>query len=328
MNEQMLIIEQASSELIQEAIQLEASDIHFYPSLTEYTIYNQKDGHLQKRRTIPKAMGKRMISHYKFLAKLDVTEHRKAQSGSFQKELDGKSYSFRVSTMPSMHEESVVIRLQKKDDVMSLDQLFTQPEWKQQTEKLLVQKQGLVVITGPTGSGKTTSLYSMITYCVNVLDRHVISLEDPVEHPVNYLLQVQVNEKTGFTYDAGLKAILRHSPDVIMIGEIRDSATALTAIRAALTGHLVLTTVHAKDNEGVIYRLLDLGVRKEELKQTLSGIFSQRLIATHEGQREAEFSIAVAHQLNHYFQQMDSVEVGEKGEDNTESSSTFPTIYL
>ena len=145
------------------------------------------------------------------------------------------------------------------------------------------------MLTGPTGCGKTTTIYSLTAHCVNQLERHVITLEDPVENNHSHLLQIQVNEQSGMTYSAGLKAILRHSPDVIMIGEIRDSETAKIAVQAALTGHLVLTSVHSKDPAGCFYRMMDFGISAEELRQTMVCISAQRLIRRYFG-KEGQYS--------------------------------------
>ena len=142
----------------------------------------------------------------------------------------------------------------------------------------MLSRQGLICITGPTGCGKTTTMYSLTSYSAHQLNRHVISLEDPVENSQSHLLQIQVNERSGISYASGLKAILRHSPDVIMIGEIRDAETAQAAVRASLTGHLVITTLHAKNPLGCLYRLMDLGIPIDDLQQAILGITSQQLV--------------------------------------------------
>lgn len=166
------------------------------------------------------------------------------------------------------------------------------PKFSEKLIGLVSNKQGLLLFCGATGSGKTTSLYSLVHYCSKTLARHVISLEDPVESNQSHLLQIQVNERAGVTYAVGLKAILRHSPDVIMIGEIRDQETANIAVQAALTGHLVLSTVHAKDTVNCLFRLMDLGVSIEEMRQALLGIVAQCLIQVgNTEERKALFEI-------------------------------------
>ena len=174
-----------------------------------------------------------------------------------------------------------------------------------------LERQGLVLLTGPTGCGKTTTMYSLTAHCVNHLERHVITLEDPVENNHSHLLQIQVNEQAGMTYSTGLKAILRHSPDVIMIGEIRDSETAKIAVQAALTGHLVFSTVHSKDPVGCIYRMMDFGISAEELRQTIVCISAQRLIRTASGKLGAVFEIMQGDKLDHM---MDAIIQGERVE--------------
>lgn len=296
------IIEVKSVQLLEQAIQYGASDIHFFPQTEHYTIHFQKSGELHEMTQYPRALSSRMISYFKFMSELDITETRRPQSGSFFKAFGENQYSFRVSTMPAMHKESVVVRIQKEDAVISFKHLFLENEWRQQMERVLNLKQGLIAITGPTGCGKTTTMYACTSHCVKHLNRHVITLEDPVEREVKDVLQVQVNERFGFTYDAGLKAILRHSPDVIMLGEIRDRYAAETAVRAALSGHLVLTTVHSKDLLGVLYRLLDLRVTREQLEQTIVAILTQRLIDDPMTERrQAVFQIATEEKLERLF---------------------------
>lgn len=309
------IIELKSIQLLEKAIEYGASDIHFFPQTDCYTIYFQKSGELHEMTQYPRALSSRMISYFKFMSELDITETRKPQSGSFFKAFEGAQYSFRVSTMPAMYKESVVVRIQKEDAVISFEHLFLEDKWREQMERVLRLKQGLIVITGPTGCGKTTTMYACTSHCVQKLNRHVITLEDPVEREVENVLQVQVNERFGFTYDAGLKAILRHSPDVIMLGEIRDRHAAETAVRAALSGHLVLTTVHSKDLIGVLYRLIDLGVTRDQLEQTIAAILTQRLIdhpATKN--RYAVFQMATAEALDRLFA---LVKAGERDDAET-----------
>lgn len=285
-------IETTCLNLLEKAINSEATDIHFVPTIGGYDVTIRKHSHFSKVGEYPHTLGGRLISFFKFLSSLDISEQRRPQSGSFHKSFSDCNFSFRVSTIPSIQlRESVAIRIQKHDKIVPLEQLCLDPEWTQQLAYAAACRQGLFLVTGPTGSGKTTTLYSLTSHCVNELQRHVISLEDPVENNHSHLLQIQVNERSGITYSAGLKAILRHSPDVIMIGEIRDSETAKIAVEAALTGHLVLSTIHAKDPVGCLYRLLDLGVHKEELRQTIIAISAQRLVTRPTGETAAVFEI-------------------------------------
>lgn len=285
-------IEKTCFQLLEKAIQLEATDLHFVPCTEGYDVTIRKHALFSKIGQFPHTLGGRLISFYKFLSSLDISEHRRPQSGSFHRSFSDQDFSFRISTIPSIQlRESVAIRIQKHDKVVPLRELCSNPVWSAELSKAAACKQGLFLVTGPTGSGKTTTLYSITSHCVNVLERHVISLEDPVENNHSHLLQIQVNERSGITYSAGLKAILRHSPDVIMIGEIRDAETAKIAVEAALTGHLVLSTIHAKDPIGCLYRLTDLGVPLEELRQTVIAISSQRLITGRSGRTSAVFDI-------------------------------------
>ncbi len=299
------IVEEKCDDLLEEAIRQKASDIHFIPKGEQYTIYLQKNYQLYPLVTYPLSMTERMVSYFKFLSSLDMSDIVTPQSGAFHREFEGSMYSFRVSTIPSYYRESVVIRLQRHNEVMTLNELAnSKKDVYEQLERLTRYEEGLVLVNGPTGSGKTTTLYTLLAHCVFTHDRHVITLEDPVENPQEHLLQVQVNERAGLTYAAGLKAVLRHSPNVIMIGEIRDAATAKTAARAALSGHLVFSTVHAKNPEGSLYRLLDLGVTIDELKQTVVGLLSQRLHGDATS-RYAVFQIVQGEKVQSLFRQIE-----------------------
>ncbi len=304
------IVEQKSFQLLEKAILYEATDIHLVPMREGYDVSFKKDARLDRSGTLPPQLAGRMISFYKFLSSLDISDRRKPQSGSFHKQVQGENFSFRVSTIPSVRmKESVVIRLQRHDRIVSLDELCIEKKWSDQLRSAVSERQGLVLLTGPTGCGKTTTIYSLTAHCVNQLERHVITLEDPVENNHSHLLQIQVNEQSGMTYSAGLKAILRHSPDVIMIGEIRDSETAKIAVQAALTGHLVLTSVHSKDPAGCFYRMMDFGISAEELRQTIICISAQRLIRTASGKAGAVFEIIQEDMLD---RMTDSIMKGER----------------
>ncbi|WP_026023076.1 competence type IV pilus ATPase ComGA [Paenisporosarcina sp. TG20] len=279
MIELLNIIEQKSEELIKRAIIARASDIHLIPSAGLYTIYFRLHTKLIPAGKLHLEIGDRIISYFKFLSSLDISEKRKPQSGSFQKNFNSHTCSFRVSTLPSVqNKESLVIRVQLHDDSKPLHELSLYKEAATLLHDFMVSRQGLLCITGPTGCGKTTTMYSLTSYSAQQLNRHVISLEDPVENSQSHLLQIQVNERSGISYASGLKAILRHSPDVIMIGEIRDAETAQAAVQASLTGHLVITTVHAKNPIGCLYRLMDLGIPIDDLEQAILGITSQQLV--------------------------------------------------
>ena len=286
------VVEERCMKLLETALIYDATDIHLVPTRHGYEVLFKKVSKLHKSGTLPPQLADRMISYFKFLSSLDISDKRKPQSGSFHKQMQGENLSFRVSTIPAIYfKESVVIRLQKHDRIVPLDQLCIEQEWADKLIRAASMPQGLVFLSGPTGSGKTTTMYALTAHCANELGRHVITLEDPVENNHAHLLQIQVNERAGMTYSAGLKAILRHSPDVIMIGEIRDSETAKTAVQAALTGHLVFASLHSKDPEGCFYRMMDFGVSAEELRQTVVSVSAQRLIRTFDGNLGAVFEI-------------------------------------
>ncbi|GAA3346520.1 competence protein ComGA [Deinococcus persicinus] len=273
-----IVVEQKCEQLLLKAYHFGATDLLLVPSNINYRIYFRKYNKLLHAGELPNDLAERMISYYKFLAQLDISERRKPQSGSFQKSMEQQSYAFRVSTLPSVFlKESLIIRLLLQNHSFPLTSLCFFKSSAYKLMELVQNRQGLLFFTGATGSGKSTSLYSLIHYCSTELNRHVISLEDPVENNQANLLQIQVNERAGVTYATGLKAILRHSPDVIMIGEIRDKETAKIAIEASLTGHLVVSTIHAKDSISCLYRLMDLGVSIDELQQTIIGIVAQVL---------------------------------------------------
>ncbi|HWL13410.1 MAG TPA: competence type IV pilus ATPase ComGA [Ureibacillus sp.] len=286
------VVESKSMQLLLKALHFGASDIHIVPQQDNYSIHFRKYGKLFPSSNMPTEIGDRIISFYKFLSSLDISEKRKPQSGSFQKEILNQLYAFRVSTLPSIFKkESIVIRILVQNSRLPISSICLNPNSAEKLTQLVSSRQGLLLFCGSTGSGKTTSLYSLVNYTSEMLARHVISLEDPVESNQNNLLQIQVNERAGVTYATGLKAILRHSPDVIMIGEIRDKETAKIAVEAALTGHLVLSTIHAKDTVNCIYRLLDLNISLEEVRQALIGIVAQCLVQVGSEERKALYEI-------------------------------------
>lgn len=283
------IIEQKCLKLLTKGLLTNASDIHLVPNTEMYTIYFRHYTNLIPAGKLPLDIGDRIISYFKFLSSLDISEKRKPQSGSFEQNISNKKCSFRVSTLPTIqNKESLVIRIQLHNETRPLHELMVETADANVFQDLMKEKQGLICLTGPTGCGKTTTMYSLTSYSSHQLNRHVISLEDPVENNQSHLLQIQVNERSGVTYSSGLKAILRHSPDVIMIGEIRDVETARAATQAALTGHLVLTTVHAKNTVGCLFRLMDFGISIDELQQALVCVSSQQLLTSFELQNDGE----------------------------------------
>ncbi|WP_280516804.1 competence type IV pilus ATPase ComGA [Lederbergia sp. NSJ-179] len=272
-------IEKISESLLSQALYYQATDIHVLPRSNDYLVQFRIHGILSSHKKIPIKMGERLISHLKFLASMDIGEKRKPQSGSLQAHFSGILTSLRISTLPTAKaKESIVIRILYHKNNLSHEKLSLFPNSMQILQRFMTQAHGFILFTGPTGSGKSTTMFTLADYCSKQLNRRVISLEDPVERQNDDLLQVQINEKAGISFHNGLKAILRHDPDVILIGEIRDVETASIAIRAAMTGHLVLSTMHTRDAKGALYRLVEFGIKQHDLEQTLLAITSQRLV--------------------------------------------------
>ncbi|WP_046173824.1 competence type IV pilus ATPase ComGA [Domibacillus indicus] len=272
-------VDQKIEQILNAAISVQATDIHLIPKENGYLMKMRTGGSLSKSDSFSIREGERLIAYLKFTASMDIGEKRKPQSGSFRQIINGHPFSLRISTLPAVpHKESLVVRVLPQESVLSLSELTLFPYTAAKLTSLLSHPHGMILLSGPTGSGKSTTLYSLIQHCALHLNKHVITLEDPVEKQQDAFVQIQVNEKAGITYSTGLKAILRHDPDVIMVGEIRDEETARAAVKSALTGHLVLSTIHARDAEGVVGRLIELGITRHEITQTLTGITAQRLV--------------------------------------------------
>lgn len=273
------IVERRCIQLLSQAVESSTTDIHIKPGPTDYDVSFRTFHALRQVMKIPLDLGDRMIAYFKYLSLLDMSEKRKPQTGSFHLPIRELPYYFRISTLPSvLTKESIVIRVMAEETAHSIHELAAFRDSARLLEKLAEADQGLILLTGPTGCGKSTTLYSLLKHCSEKLNRNIITLEDPVERKNQSILQIQVNEKAGLSYAAGLKAILRHDPDIIMIGEIRDADTAQIAVRAALTGHLVFSTIHARHSVGCLHRLNDLGVSFEDMAQTLIAISAQRII--------------------------------------------------
>ncbi|MGE7879596.1 competence type IV pilus ATPase ComGA [Peribacillus muralis] len=267
----MISIEKTAEKILTRAIQLSASDIHIFFRKEGPFIQFRIDNKLVPQETISFFEAERLIAHLKFLAAMDIGEKRRPQSGAITMNLADQVVGLRLSTLPTAYLESLVIRLIPQQNILPLEQLSLFPKTAQKLIALLKHSHGMLILTGPTGSGKTTTLYSLLHHAHVMLTRNIITLEDPIENVSEKVLQVQINEKAGITYSVGLKAVLRHDPDVIIVGEIRDAETAKIAVRAALTGHLILTTMHTRDAQGAISRLLEFGV-------SLLGVTAQRLV--------------------------------------------------
>ncbi len=273
-------IEKTADFLVTQALQLQASDVHITPRHKDYLIRFRIHGHLTAYQTLPVVVGERLISHFKFMASLDISEKRKPQSGAWQPDVDGQFIALRISTLPTtLSRESLVIRLLPKQELYSLQRMSLFPQQMLRLAKMMDHSHGMILFTGPAGSGKTTTMYVLAELSSKQMNRNIVTLEDPVERQNDLFLQMQVNEKAGITYSTGLKAILRHDPDMIIVGEIRDAETAKIAVRAALTGHLVLSSLHTRNAQGAIYRLLEFGINPLDIEQTLIGVTAQRLVS-------------------------------------------------
>jgi competence protein ComGA len=271
-------IEYLADRLLTEAGLLRVSDIHIVPRKNDAVVRFRLDGLLMEKATLTKETCERLITHFKFLAGMDIGERRRPQSGAMETNQQGEILYLRLSTLPTSYDESLVIRLLPQNFFLPQSQLSLFTHSTNILLSLFQQPQGLILFTGPTGSGKTTTLYTLLRVCQEEWNRNVITLEDPVEKRIDNLLQVQINEKAGITYAAGLKAALRHDPDVIMVGEIRDVETAKIAVRSAMTGHLIVSTMHTKNAVGAIYRLREFGIPLEDIEQTLLAVTAQRLV--------------------------------------------------
>lgn len=266
------------------AIQRRASDIHIETADDAVYVKYRIDGVLQAAmRPIDKRFHSTIISRVKVMAELDIAEKRIPQDGRFKLRLPGKTIDFRVSVMPSVHGEDAVIRILDKESIseqfheLRLDILGFPDVELRRFRKYIAEPYGMVLVTGPTGSGKTTTLYAALSEIKTVEDK-IITIEDPVEYQLRGITQIPINEKKGLTFARGLRSILRHDPDKIMVGEIRDNETAQIAINSALTGHLVFTTVHANNVVDVLGRFLNMGVEPYQFVSALNCVLAQRLV--------------------------------------------------
>lgn len=264
--------------LLGDAVRGGASDIHVEPQRDAVRIRYRIDGLLRDMMTVPRNAGPAMISRLKIISGLDISERRVPQDGRTRISVDGTTIDARVSTLPAIHGEKVVIRLlTTTDQVPSLESLGLLPEQLRALQRALNVSQGLILITGPTGSGKTNTLYAAISEVITP-ERNVVTLEDPVEIQLPGITQVNVNVRSGMTFARGLRAILRQDPDVVLVGEIRDKETAELALRASLTGHLVLSTVHTNGTAQALTRLVDMEIPPYLVASSLNLVVAQRLL--------------------------------------------------
>jgi type II secretion system protein E len=264
--------------ILQEALKSRASDIHFEPFETEFKVRFRIDGVLHEIQSPPARLQQAILSRVKIMAGMDLAEKRVPQDGRIQMKMQGKDIDFRVSALPGLFGPSIVLRLLDKSGVMlGLEQIGFMEENIEIFKKLIRRPNGIILITGPTGSGKTTTLYSALN-TINNIDTKIITIENPVEYQIEGINQVQISEDIGLTFSAGLRSILRQSPNVILVGEIRDSETAEIAIRSALTGHLVFSTLHTNDAPGATTRLIEMGVKPFLVSSAIQAVLAQRLV--------------------------------------------------
>ncbi len=263
--------------ILDQAIREGASDIHIEPHRNGLHVRYRIDGVLHDVMSPPRNLRAALTSRIKIVANLDIAERRKPQDGRIHLKVDGRDIDLRVSTLPTMFGEKVVMRiLDQSNALISLNRLGMRSDVQAKWEELATKPYGMILVTGPTGSGKTTTLYATLSK-INTLDKNIITVEDPVEYQLPRINQVQVNPKAGLTFATGLRSILRQDPDVIMVGEIRDRETAEIAVQAALTGHLVLSTLHTNDAPSAFTRLVDMGIEPFLVASSVIGVLAQRL---------------------------------------------------
>ena len=279
--------------VISQAIRKQVSDIHFEPYETKFVIRFRIDGILREVITQDVRMSAPIISRLKILSRLDISERRLPQDGRVSLSLGDKTVDVRVSSLPSSYGERIVLRiLDKQAAQIDIEQLGFATHLLSDYKQALKQSEGIILVTGPTGSGKTTTLYAGLNF-LSDSSQNILTVEDPIEYTLNGIGQTQVNQKVGYVFSKGLKAILRQDPDVVMVGEIRDEETARIAIQASLTGHLVLSTVHTNSAIGAITRLKDMQIESFLLASSLKGIMAQRLV------RRLCTCCKISHKLTH-----------------------------
>jgi type IV pilus assembly protein PilB len=264
--------------VVHQAVREGASDLHFEPDESNLRIRYRVDGILREASVQSKSIHPSVVSRVKIMAQLDIAERRLPQDGRARIEVGGKEYDLRVSTFPTIHGENVVLRLlDKSSALLGTSELGLAATPLEDLSRMIERPNGIVLVTGPTGSGKTTTLYSCIGQ-INTVERNIVTLEDPVEYHLPSIRQTQVDPDVGLSFARGLRALLRQDPDVIMVGEIRDAETAEIAVRSALTGHLVLSTLHTNDAAGALPRLLDMKIEPFLLSSAMLGVVAQRLV--------------------------------------------------
>ncbi|MBI4277431.1 MAG: Flp pilus assembly complex ATPase component TadA [Armatimonadetes bacterium] len=266
------------NQIITQALKEGASDIHIEPEEENVRIRLRVDGVLHALMTVPKNIQAPLVSRIKVMARMNIAERRIPQDGAFELAVDGQRVDFRAAALPTIHGEQVTLRLLSKGSTIpTLQDLGLQGDTLKRYEKMIHQPYGIILVCGPTGSGKTTTLVSSLN-AVNSADKKIITIEDPVEYQLPGCMHVQINPKAGLTFANSLRSVVRHDPDIIMVGEIRDAETAEISIHASLTGHLVISTIHTNDAASALTRLLDMGIEPYLVASSVMGTLSQRLI--------------------------------------------------
>jgi type IV pilus assembly protein PilB len=266
------------NQIVREAITDRASDIHMEPMAKDIAIRYRVDGVLHEVMRVPRSARAELTSRIKIMADMNITERRRPQDGRIRVSLDGRDIDMRVASLPTPHGESIVIRILNQDMTpLDLEEVGMGADHQAMMEALLGRPYGAILVAGPTGSGKSTTMYAALKR-LNTTDRKIITIEEPVEYQMEGVTQVAVNNKIGLTFAAGLRMMLRADPDVVMIGEVRDPETAETAVRAALTGHLVLSSIHTNDAPSGLTRLVDMGVPPYVTSSALLAVVAQRLV--------------------------------------------------
>jgi len=264
--------------LIESGVRMKASDIHIEPEVDKMRVRMRIDGVLYETLSISNKPHNAIVSRIKIMANMNISEKRIPQDGRILTEVDGREIDLRVATIPSTQGEKVVIRiLDRQSLVEGIHNLGLSESGEEKFKSIINRPYGMVLVTGPTGSGKTTTLYTVLMSLNNV-NRNIVTIEDPVEYDIPGIYQTQVNPKAGLTFATGLRGFMRADPDVVMVGEIRDEETADVAVNAALTGHLVLSTLHTNDSVGAVARMVEMGVKPYILASSLSGVIAQRLV--------------------------------------------------
>ncbi len=266
--------------LFEQAARSKASDIHIEPYAEEIRVRFRTDGDLKEIMSISRANLSAMVTRIKIIGKMDIAEKRIPQDGRVEAKINDREIDMRISTLPTVYGEKIVIRLLDKTSFNFTKEGLGLSEYNLKVfDNILRSPYGMLLVTGPTGSGKTTTLYTVLRE-LNKIEKNIITVEDPVEYRLGGINQVQVNVKSGLTFASGLRSILRQDPDIVMVGEIRDGETAQIAVRAAITGHLVLSTLHTNDSPSTIARLIDMGLEPYMVSSAVVGIVSQRLVKT------------------------------------------------